>query len=190
MVTAISFGPRLRALRHRAARKSSAVESGPPETASTKAGAEVRSENRSLVSAAESGRPDSASLAADTLLFRRNVLFHVRGCAGIFAADLAPGRAGGFLFAHGGQRLAKPQQRLGRLRAAVELRGDGKEGFGGVAIALALIKPLAKPILRVGDAGVARMFLQEGTQAVFRQRVILALYIAEGEVELITRCRA
>ncbi len=38
-MTATSFGPRLRVLRQRAANNSKAVESGPPETATIKAGA-------------------------------------------------------------------------------------------------------------------------------------------------------
>src|SRR5215208_2027754 len=189
-VTARSFGPRLCALRQRAARKSSAVESGPPETASTAAGAETRSSNRSLASAAESGRSSSARSAADTLLFRCHVLFHVCGSAGVFAADFTPGRAGGFLFAQGGERLPKPQQRLRRLRAAVEFGGHAEERLRRIAIALALIKAFAQPVLRVGDTAVAGIFFQEGAQTVFRQRVIFALHVTVSEIEFIARCRS
>src|SRR5690348_4782347 len=103
-----SSGPRFRRARHCAASNNSAVESGPPDTASTTAGADARSEKRMLASAAVSGAASSAALAADTLLFRGHRLLHVGGRVGIFAADLAPSGAGGFLLAQRGERLAEP----------------------------------------------------------------------------------
>src|SRR5687767_12738497 len=153
------------------------------------AGAETRSANKSLASTTESGCAEVAALAADTLLFRRHVLLHVGRGSSVFAADLAPGGAGGFLFAEPGERLSKPQQRLRRFRAAVEFGGDGEERLGGIAIALALIEALAEPILRLRHAGIARILLQKDAQAVFRQCVVLALHITEGEIEFVARCR-
>src|ERR1700686_5494854 len=55
MVTAISFGLTLSDLRQRAASTRSAVESGPPETASPSAGKRPRSEKSELASVAETG---------------------------------------------------------------------------------------------------------------------------------------
>src|SRR3989304_10121341 len=50
---AISLGGRFSASRQRATSQSSALESGPPETASSNAGTDCRSENNDLASAAE-----------------------------------------------------------------------------------------------------------------------------------------
>src|SRR5687767_4044392 len=152
------------------------------------AGAETRSANKSLASTTESGCAEVAALAADTLLFRRHVLLHVGRGSSVFAADLAPGGAGGFLFAERGERLSKPQQRLRCFRAAVEFCRHGEEGLGSIAITLSLIKALAEPILRVRHTGIARIFLQKDAQAVFRQRVVPALDITEGEIKLVARC--
>src|SRR5438309_9194311 len=114
MVTARSSGPRLRRARQRAANTSSVVESGPPETASTRPGAETRSANNAAVSTAVTGRAAGAVSAAHTLLFRGDAGLHVRRSARIFAPDLRPGSAGHFLFAQRRQRLTEPQQRIRR----------------------------------------------------------------------------
>ena len=60
------------------------------------------------------------------------------GSARIFPRHLAERGAGGFLFLQRRQRLAEPQQRVRRLGGFVELGGHAEEGFGGVAILLAL----------------------------------------------------
>src|SRR5262249_58283364 len=103
-------GPCLRAARQRAASTRSAVESGPPDTAITRAAAERRSSNRVLASAAETG---SASSTADTLLFPVDALLHADRPPRIIAPNLAERCTGGLLLAHGGERLAQPEQRVG-----------------------------------------------------------------------------
>src|ERR1700674_1174264 len=128
IVTAQSLGAGLRRLRERAARNISAVESGPPETARTRAGSAARSANISSASAslrATSFRvlSDSAVVslilrmilseksaifrdharpsAVDTLLFPLDRLLDARRGAGIFAHDLSEGRAGEFFLVEG-----------------------------------------------------------------------------------------
>src|SRR6202011_905431 len=98
--------------RQRAASTIKAVESGPPETARISAGADLRSANRVFASAAETG---AARSAADTLLFPIDALLHAQRRARIFAQHLAERRAGGLLLAQHRERLAEPQQRVGRL---------------------------------------------------------------------------
>src|ERR1700676_878171 len=56
-------GPRARARRQRAASHISAIESGPPETASTIAGAAFQSANRRFASCAEIGAWSSSGMA-------------------------------------------------------------------------------------------------------------------------------
>src|SRR6266404_5892837 len=107
----MSAGPRLRPARQRAASTSSAVESGPPETARTRTGAVLRPANSVFASATETG----AASAADTLLFPINALLHAHRRARIFARDLGERRAGRFLLAQGRERLAEAEQRIGRL---------------------------------------------------------------------------
>src|SRR5258708_37252867 len=99
MVTARSFGPRLSAVRQRAARKSRAVESGPPDTASTRAGASARSANRTFASDAET----APASAAHTLLFPLDALLHGDRGVRIFTADLSESRAGRLLLPHRGE---------------------------------------------------------------------------------------
>src|SRR5512141_424893 len=82
-VTAISFGFALSDLRQRAASSMSAVESGPPETASNKTGNCSRPEKSDLASDCET---EEVSAVA-TLLFLRDVALHGRRRLGIFAAD-------------------------------------------------------------------------------------------------------
>src|SRR6266508_2332903 len=180
----MSFGPCLRARRQRAASISSAVESGPPETASTRTGAWARGPNSVFASAGETG---AASSAADTLLFPLDALLQARRCAGKLARDLAERRAGRFLLAERGERLPEAEQRVGRPGIGLELGRDVEESFRRVAEALALEQALAEPIGGVARHLVARMFLQEGAKAVLRQRVVLAQHIAVGEVVFVFR---
>src|SRR5580704_519418 len=109
MVTAKSVGPCLSADRQRAARNRSAVESGPPETASTRAAACVRSANSASACVTETG---DVSSAFDTLLFPLDPLLHGDRGARVSTADLAQGGAGRFLLVERRQRLAEPQQRI------------------------------------------------------------------------------
>src|SRR5215210_5230598 len=113
----MSFGPCLRRARQRAASQSSAVESGPPDTARIRTGASDRSAN----SAAASETETAASDAADTLLFPLRGLLHVRGRLGILAGNLTEGRARRLLLVQRRERLAEPQQRVRRLAGRLEL---------------------------------------------------------------------
>src|SRR5262249_49156639 len=140
-------GPCLRAARQRAASTRSAVESGPPDTAITRAAAERRASNRVLASAAETG---SAPSTADTPLVPGDAQLHAVPRARIFSPNLALRCTSGLLLARGGERLAEPEQRVGRPRGGVVLGRHVEKGFGGIAIALALEQALAQPILRIG----------------------------------------
>src|SRR3984893_5383374 len=64
MVTATRRGPRARARRQRAISHISAIESGPPETASTSAGAAFQSANSRFASLAEIGEVSSAPMGS------------------------------------------------------------------------------------------------------------------------------
>src|SRR5882672_5872211 len=140
MVTAISFGPLLRALRQRVASISSAVESGPPDTARTSAETWTREPNNVFASAAETG---AASSAADTLLFSLDTLLHARRRARKLAHDFAERRAGRFLLAELRKRLPKAKQRIGRLGGGFEFGRDVEEDFRRVTKALALEQAFA-----------------------------------------------
>src|ERR1700761_5278218 len=118
---------------HRAASTRSAVESGPPEAAMTKPGKLSRPRN----SASNSSSPTAWS-AMGTLLFPLHVLLHRQRSARIFAQHFAERSARGFLLAERRERLAEPQQRIGRPRRGLVFGGDGEEGLGGVVILLAL----------------------------------------------------
>ncbi len=96
----MSFGPRLNALRQRAISISSAVESGPPETAKTRAQTRASGANNLFASAAETG---AASSAADTLLFSLDPLLHRGRCARKFAQDFSERRAGRVLLPERGK---------------------------------------------------------------------------------------
>src|SRR6202047_474423 len=180
----MSCGPFLSAARQRAASTIRAVESGPPETASRSAGADLSPANSVLASVAETGAPCSA---ADTLLFPVDALLHAERRAGIFAQHLSERRAGRLLLAQHRERLTEPQQRVGRLGGGLIFGRDIEEGFGGVAIALPLEQAFAEPILGVGRHPVAGIFAQEGAKSVLRQRIVLAQDIAIGEVVIILR---
>src|SRR4051794_39025526 len=178
MVTASRRGPLLKARRQRAMSHIIATESGPPETASTSAGAAFQSANRRLASVPEIGERSSSRmvrrsphersdmrgpphphvaalmrgyanrLALHALLLTIHGRFDpVRG-TGIFTRHLAERGTGGFLFVQRRQRLPEPQQRVRRLGGIAEFGSDAEEGFGGVAIFLALEETLAEPVLR------------------------------------------
>src|SRR5258706_16256547 len=95
-------------------RYSNAVESGPPEIASTRAGSATRSANNASASASP-----TAPLTAGTLLFPLDCLLDGRLGARIFAANIVEGHAGKFSLVHGGERLAEPYQRFGRFWAGL-----------------------------------------------------------------------
>src|ERR1700694_262337 len=152
MVTPISFGPRFSRFAQRAASTRSAVESGPPETASTRPGKSSRPRNSAFASASA-----TACSAVGTLLFPVDALFHAQRGARIFAQHLAQRSAGRLLLAKGGNRHAEPQQRIGRTRGGLVFGGHGEERFRGIAIALALEQRLAEPVLRLGRHPVARI---------------------------------
>src|ERR1700720_3806376 len=129
-------GPFLRPARQRAASDSSAVESGPPETARITRRKREKSEKRVESSLSAIGAPPPS--AADTLLFRLDRRFDLRRGLRIFLQHGAERGAGGVLLAERRQRLAEPHQRLGRLRALRVLVVDVEEGFRRVVILLAL----------------------------------------------------
>src|SRR5215217_6515453 len=139
---AISFGPCLRRARQRAASHIIAIESGPPDTATMRAGACERSANSAAASAARTGASD----AADTLLFPLRGLLHVGRRLRIFAGNLAQGRARGLLLVQRGKRLAEPQQRVRRLAGRLVLGRHGQKRLRGLAIALALEQAFAEPV--------------------------------------------
>src|SRR5450432_4080481 len=199
-------GPRAKVRRQRAASHINAIESGPPETARTIAGAAFQSANRRFASVAEIGEwsssgmafgnPVSSSdqlrqfaLALNPFLLTVDGGFDAARGAGIFPVHFAERRTGGLLFLQSRQRLTEPQQRVGRLCRFIEFGGDAEEGFRGVAILLALEKALAEPVLRVGDQGIAGIFLREVAHGFFGQRIILALHVADTEIELVLRGR-
>src|SRR5580693_5366488 len=156
MVTATSFGARLSRFAQRAASTSSAVESGPPETASTRPGKSSRPRNSAFASPSA-----TAASAVGTLLFPIDALLHAHRGARVFAQYLAQRGAGGFLLAERRERHAEPQQRIGRPRRGVILRRYGEEGFRGIAIALALEQRFSHPELCVRRQAIARILAQE-----------------------------
>src|SRR6516225_3553399 len=127
------FGARFIRFTQRAASRRSAVESGPPETASTRPGKRSRPRNSARASASPTARS-----AVGTLLFPLDALLHAERGARIFAQHLAERGAGRFLLAERAERHAEPQQRIGRPRRGLVFGRDREEGFGGVAILLAL----------------------------------------------------
>src|SRR5262249_42702126 len=181
-VTATSFGPRFRPRRQRAANSSSAVESGPPETARMRAEVRASGPNSVFASAAE-----TAASAADTLLFSLDPLFHARRCAREFALHLAERRAGRLFLAQQGERLPEAKQRIRRLGAGFEFGRDVEESFRGIAEALALEQTLAHPIGGVAGQPIVGIFGEEAAEAVFGERVVAAQNVAVGEFEFVAR---
>jgi Mn-containing catalase len=123
--------------------------------------------------------------ALDPLLLAIDGGFDAGGCARIFPRDFAERGAGGFLFLQRRQRLAEPQQGVGRLARLVELGGHVEECLGGVPILLALEVAFAKPVLRIRDQGIARIFLRKILHRLFGQRIVLALHVADAEIEFV-----
>src|SRR6202023_1208058 len=173
MVTAMSFGARLSRFAQRAASTRRAVESGPPDTASTRPGKSSRARN----SAFASPSPTAAS-AVGTLLFPVEALVHAHRGARIFAQHPAEQSTGGFLSAEPRKRHAEPQQRIGRPRGGVVLRRHGEEGFRGIAIALALKQGFAHPELRLGRQAIGGILAQERSKFFRRGTIVLVLQVA------------
>src|SRR5580693_605825 len=180
MVTAMSFGARLSRFAQRAASTRRAVESGPPDTASTRPGKSSRPRN----SAFASPSPTLPS-AVGTLLFPVDALLHAHRSARIFAQHLAERSTGRFLFAERRERHAEPQQRIGGARRGVVFRRHGEEGFRGVAIALALEQRFAHPELRFGRQAIGRILAQERRELVRGGTIVLVLQIAVSEIEFV-----
>src|SRR6185437_14427890 len=180
---AISFGPRLRDLRQRAASTSSAVESGPPDTARIRAECDDAKPKSNSASAAKTA-PVSA---VDTLLFPLDALPDACGRARIFAADLGERRARHFLLLHGIERLRKPQQRVGRLGVSRVLGREFEEGLRRGIILLALEQALAQPELSFRCAAVARILAEEAAEGLLGQRVVLAHHVTVAEIVSVLR---
>src|ERR1700733_1872661 len=180
MVTAISFGPRLRRFVQRAASTRSAVESGPPETARTKPGKLSRPRNSARASSSE-----TASSAVGTLLFPVHALLHAERGPRIFAQHLAQGSAGCLLLAQRRKRLAEPQQGVGSTRGCLVFGGHGEERLGGIMILLILEQGFAEPELRLGRQPVARILMQEPVERRGGEAVVLVQEIAVGEIVLV-----
>src|SRR6266851_4878088 len=142
----------------------------------------MRSAKRRCASASETG-----ASAVDTLLFPLDRRLHVLSGAGIFASDFGERRAGELLFLQGRERLAEPQERVGRLGARIVFLAHGKEGVGGIAIALALEHALAEPEMGFARHAVGRVLLKEIAEGLLGECVVLAQHVAVAEVELVLR---
>jgi len=127
------------------------------------------------------------TLALDPLLFAIHACFDTGGGARIFPRHFAERGAGGLFLLQRGERLPKPQQRVGRLRRLVVFAGDVEEDLGGVAILLALEQAFTQPILRIPEQGIAGIFFREIAHGLFGERVILALHVADPEIVLVPR---
>src|SRR5690242_2368493 len=103
MVTATSLGPFLKRFAQRAASTSSAVESGPPETARIRPREFCRPANNAFASSSR-----SAWSAVRALLFTIDALLHAERSARIFAQHLAERGACRFLVAQSRKRLPEP----------------------------------------------------------------------------------
>src|SRR5262249_29908875 len=183
-VTASSFGATFGRSHQRAMSSSSAVESGPPETARTRAGKRRSEANSAFASAAETG---AAASAVDTLLFSLDPLLHPRRRAGEFARDFAERCAGRLLLAERGERLSQAQKRIGGLGDGFMFGRDVEEGFRGIAKALPLEHAFAQPIRRVADEPIIGISGQERAEGVFGEGIVLAQHISVGEVVYVAR---
>src|SRR4029079_14394578 len=110
-VTATSSGLVSSESRHCAAMTMSAVESGPPETASTRTGKDCSPEKSDVTSDAET----ALASAVRTLLFLRDPALHAGGGARECAVKLGERGARRLFLVHRRERLTKPQQRVRRL---------------------------------------------------------------------------
>src|SRR5262245_66543147 len=129
----------------------------------------------------------TASSAAGTLLFSLDPLLHARRGARKFAQHLAERRAGRLLFAEHGEGLSEAEQRIGRLGVRFVFGRNVEEGFGRVAVALALELALAEPEGRIAGEPVVGIFAQEVAEAVLGERIVLAQHVAVGEVVFVAR---
>src|SRR5579862_3425728 len=107
----MSFGARLSRFAQRAASTSSAVESAPPDTASTRPGKSSRPRNSAFAS-----QSPTLPSAVGTFLFPLDALLHAHRGARIFAQHLAQRGAGRCLFAERRKRHAEAEQCIGRAR--------------------------------------------------------------------------
>src|SRR5689334_1792797 len=129
----MSFGARLSRFAQRAASTSSAVESGPPETARMRPDEFSRPENNAFASSSR-----TASSAVRALLFTVDALLHAQRSARIFPQYLAERGAGRFFFAQSRKRLPQPQQRVRRARGVLIFGGNVEKRFRGIPILLVL----------------------------------------------------
>src|SRR5262245_47192654 len=180
MVTAIRSGPSRKRLRQRAASASSAVESGPPDTASSSARAAARSAKSASASASETGWS-----AVGMLLFPLGRLLHVVGRARVLAGHFIQGRARKLALVEGCQRLPEAQQGVGSLGMAFVLLRHVEKRRGGISVVLTLEHALAKPELRIGRQLVARMPFQKCPQCILGERVVLAQNETIAEIVLV-----
>src|SRR6185312_17540096 len=183
----MSLGPRASPARQRAASSMRAVESGPPDTASSTAGSASRSWNSAAASAGVilelcsegmTGRDDGSRAARrqSAVLFLqllRGRALHARRGVRIFASDLRERCASRLFLMQRRERLAEPEQSVRRLAAVLMLGRQREEGFRRLAIMLLLIERLAEPVLRVGYELLVRMLAQEVLEGLHGQPVIL-----------------
>src|SRR5262245_4347096 len=158
---------------------SSAVESGPPDTASMRTLYCARSAKSAAASVGETGGWAGGS-AAGTLLFPLDALLQARRGAGIFASELAEGGAGRLLLLERRERLPQSHQGVGCLRGFFELGRDSQKGFGRLAIALALEEAFSDPIIGFRHQPIARILAQKAAEILLRHRIILAHQVAVG----------
>src|SRR5262245_20166261 len=184
MVTASSLGPLRSARRQRAASSSSAVESGPPETARTRESTRASGANNFFASAREIAE---ASSATDTLLFSLHSLLHAPRRARILAQRFAKRSAGSLLLSQRGERLSEPQQRIRGLGRGLEFGRDVEKGLSSITVTLPLEQSLAEPERRLGGEPIARIPGREAAKTILGKGVVLALEIAVGEIEIILR---
>src|SRR5215472_14991231 len=167
IVIATSFGARLSRFAQRAASTSSAVESGPPETARMRPREFSRPENNAFASSSR-----RAWSAVGAFLFTVDALLHAERSARIFPQHLAKRGACGFFFAQGRKRLPQPQQRVRSARGVLVFGGNGEKGFRSVAVLFVLKQALAQPVLRFGSEPVARIFVQEIAERLLGEREV------------------
>src|SRR4029078_5151252 len=108
----------------------SAVESGPPETASTRTGKDCSPEKSDVISDAET----AFASAVRTLLFLGDPALHAGAAARDFAPTLAERGACRLFLVHRGQRLTKAQQCVGRLARLLVSGRNVQEAFRAVPI--------------------------------------------------------
>ena len=173
--------PRRRA--QSAAISSRAVESGPPETASSKARAFASGAR--IASTASGVSP--ARVNNDPSAFRARRLLHGRRGGGIALADLGEGRAGLFGIAEQGERLAEPHHALRRSRRLGVVGGELEILLGRLARARALQIGLAEIEDRVGRELVRAVRREERLQLLLGVGVLARLVGVDRRVELAAR---